>query len=98
MSRKPVPIYHPKKPEALVLQDFGLVEFELGKPAILRDFVWYMTGKNLSELLRLIPVVHNLTRKKSEEMIKDAELNSSSYHHFLKHPNYNYFLVLQNEM
>ena len=43
-QKRKVPYRHPSKPEALAYEDITVIEFDGGKPAILADFVKYMTG------------------------------------------------------
>jgi hypothetical protein len=71
-----LPHYNIEKPEAITFDDFADIQFELGKPQLFSDLIFYLTGTNLFKLLNILPASRQFTRKKSEELIFEANKSS----------------------
>ena len=74
-QKRGVPYRHPSKQEALAYEDMTVIDFDGGKPAILNDFVKYMTGKSIFKLLNIAPPTRAFTRKTSEEKLWKGQIN-----------------------
>lgn len=91
-----VPPIHPTKPEALTLEDFLRIQFNLNKPQIIFDLVKYLIGIDLVEFNT--ETVKSVKRKKSEELIEEMVLNNELREKMICDSRWGYYKELENSM
>lgn len=91
-----VPSINPNKPEALTLEDFLKIQFNLNKPQIIIDMIKYLTGIDLIEFNMEVGKV--VKRKNSEEIIEEMVLSTELRDKMVKDSRWGYYKELEKSM
>lgn len=95
-DRPKLPHINPTNPEAITYEDFYQINFALGKPQILQDFIKYMTGKDIVE--RPPTPSAFIKRKESEEISREMMFSGNVRDKYRTDPKLEYYQNLEKTL